>query len=518
MDAVPARFRLAEPLAALSLATDLARGRPPEEAARASLAAMELAAVSGLSLDERSTVYWTTLLRSVGCTATSHEYATLLGGDDIRVRATADRADLTVPTAAIGFVAGLTGAASLPVRIGRGAAIAARAKPVARAAARADCEVAARLAVRFGIGIDVESSLHHIFERWDGKGFPSGLGGERITLGARVAAVAHAAVAAHAEGGPDSARTLVSDWAGRALDPTLCDLFVRNCDGILAAASCDDPLVDVLEVEPEPRFAPASQLDAIAVGFADAADLKAPFLQGHSREVAELAASAGERAGLSPDDVVALRRAGWLHDLGRVTVSTGIWEKPGPLTTLEWETVRLHAYHGERIVARSSSFAPLAPVVGRHHERLDGSGYHRGASAADLDLQSRLLATADVYCALIRDRPHRPAFSEDEAARMLGQQRLDPDCVACVLEAAGQPVPRRRHYPAGLTEREVQVLRLLAEGLSKKQIAARLVLSPSTVHTHVVHVYEKAGVATRAGAALFALEHGLLHRSGPKID
>jgi HD-GYP domain-containing protein (c-di-GMP phosphodiesterase class II) len=509
-------FRLAEPLAALSVATDLARRRPPEEAVRACLAAMELAAALELTTRERSTVYWTTLLRSVGCTATSHEYASLLGGDDVEVRALADRADMAVPGEALAFVAGLTAGAALPRRLGRGAAIAVRARAVAREGARADCEVAARMAERFGLEREVGASLRDAFERWDGKGFPAGGSGEEIALGARVAAVAHAAVAAAADAGRDAAVTLVRRWSGRGLDPEVAGALLRDHERVLDAAACDDAVAALLEVEPLPRHAEPERLDDIALGFADVADLKAPFFHGHSRAVADLAEAAAGRLGLPGGESTALRRAGLLHDLGRVGVSTGIWEKAGPLSPLEWEAVRLHAYHGERILVRSQALAPLAPAVGRHHERLDGSGYHRGSRAAELDLPARLLAAADVYRALTEERPHRPALDEQGAARALSEQALDPDCVAAVLEAAGHSAPRRRRYPAGLTEREVEVLRLLTRGLSKKEIAGELVVSPSTVHTHVVHVYEKAGVSTRAGAAVFALEHGLVQ--GAKID
>jgi HD-GYP domain-containing protein (c-di-GMP phosphodiesterase class II) len=501
---------LSEPLAALSVASDLARGRPPEEAARACLAATALAGALGLSAGEKETVFWTALLRSVGCTATSHEYAVYLGGDDVRVRRRADAADLAAPREAFAFFGSLT-QGPLPVRVARGAALATRAKTVARDGARADCEVAAQMAGRFGLGESVATSLRDVFERWDGKGFPSARHAEEIALAARVAAVAHALVAA------DDPPTTLARWAGRALDPDIAAHALRDLDALRSAAAAGDPVAAVVAAEPSRERADGGRLDDIALAFADAADLKAPFLHGHSRAVAALAEAAGRRLGLGDDVLTDLRRAGLLHDLGRVAVSSGIWEKPGPLTPLEWEAVRLHAYHGERILARSRVLGPLAPLVGSHHERLDGSGYHRGVRGNELDLPSRLLAAADVYDALTTDRPHRPRLADVEAARLLTSMPLDQDAVASVLEAAGRPAPRRRTYPVGLTQREVAVLRLLVRGLSKKQIASALVVSPSTVHTHVVHIYEKAGVSTRAAAVMFALEHGLLEPAA-KID
>jgi DNA-binding NarL/FixJ family response regulator len=164
------------------------------------------------------------------------------------------------------------------------------------------------------------------------------------------------------------------------------------------------------------------------------------------------------------------------------------------------------------MLSRSSALAPLAQLAGMHHERVDGSGYHRGAPAVAQSRAARILATADVYQALIAERPHRQAMSPDAAARVLeAQPGLDRDAVTAVLEAAGQRAGRgRQPWPAGLSDREVEVLRLLSRGRSMREIADVLFISPSTVHTHIAHIYEKVGVSTRASAALFAMENGLL--------
>jgi HD-GYP domain-containing protein (c-di-GMP phosphodiesterase class II) len=238
-----------------------------------------------------------------------------------------------------------------------------------------------------------------------------------------------------------------------------------------------------------------------------------PYLVGHSSGVAELAAAAGRSCGLPDDSVRDLRRAAAVHDVGRVAVSAAVWQKPGPLTTDERERVRLHAYHGERALCRSPFLARLLPVASAHHERLDGSGYHRGSTASALPPAARLLATADVYRAMTEPRPHRPTLSPGQAADALAAEvaagRLDDESVAAVLSAAGQSAPRRER-PAGLTEREMQVLVLLSRGLQTKQVARVLGISTKTADHHVQHAYAKIGVSTRAAAAVFAMEHGLL--------
>jgi HD-GYP domain-containing protein (c-di-GMP phosphodiesterase class II) len=211
--------------------------------------------------------------------------------------------------------------------------------------------------------------------------------------------------------------------------------------------------------------------------------------------------------------VEAIRRAGLLHDLGRVAVHPRIWQKPGPLTADEWEQVRLHPYHTERVLSRSPFLCGLAPAASAHHERLDGSGYHRGAVGAELALPARLLAAADAYHAMTQPRPHRPALAPEQAGAELGADasagRLDAEAVSAVLEAAGQQVPRLER-PAGLTEREAQVVGMLARGLQTKQVAHALGISAKTADHHVQSAYRKIGVSTRAGATLFAMEHGLI--------
>ena len=227
-----------------------------------------------------------------------------------------------------------------------------------------------------------------------------------------------------------------------------------------------------------------------------------------------MAAAAGA-AGLPDDDAVALGRAALVHDVGRVGVPNGVWDRRGPLSAEQWERVRLHPYLTERVLRRCSLLAPNADVAARHHERVDGSGYHRGTSGGQFDQGARLLAAADAYHAMTEDRPHRPALTASDAASQLAADvdagRFGRVEVDAVLAAAGQPrLQAAATNPAGLTDREVEVLCLIARGRLNKQVAATLGISAKTVGHHIEHIYAKAGVATRAGATLFAMERGLL--------
>ena len=226
-----------------------------------------------------------------------------------------------------------------------------------------------------------------------------------------------------------------------------------------------------------------------------------------------LAAATGERLELPEEETCLLRRAGLVHDLGRLGVSNAIWDKLGPLGVGEWERVRLHPYLTERMLQQSDELAPLAAVAVQHRERLDGSGYPKGLSGGAIGRPARILGAVDAYQSMREPRPHRPALSEEEAAAELRVDvragKLDAEAVSAVLAAAGHSVGRRQEWPAGLTTREIDVLRLVARGLSSKQIAAQLVITQKTARNHIEHIYTKIGASSRVAASLFATEHGL---------
>jgi HD-GYP domain-containing protein (c-di-GMP phosphodiesterase class II) len=505
------RLRLAELVGALSLATDLGMGQPLEQALRTCLIALAIGDRMGLGPSDQADVFYVALLRFLGCTADAHDFAALVGGDDIGIRA------------AIAPVLGGTArefASGVMPQIGRGRTPLRRARLVAGMMAggrdrisgglRAHCELAENLASRLGLSQGVRAGLSAAFEQWSGQGLPDGLAGEAIPVSARVVFIARDVEILQRQEGGAPVRSVVRKRTGVAYDPAVGETCLRHLDELLALAEIQSPWDEVLRCEPEPRpWIPEGRLDSVLEVFADFVDLKSPFTPGHSREVARLAAGADDGGATN------LRRAGLLHDLGRVAVPNGIWDKPGPLTDGEWERVRLHPYYTERILSRVTALKDLAMPAGMHHERLDGSGYHRGSSRSELPSAARMLAAADVYQAMTQPRPHRPAKTRAQAAEeleaMAAAGRLDREAVRAVLGAAGHDArPLRTSWPADLSEREVEVLRLICRGGTKREVARALSISPSTVDHHVRHIYEKARVQTRAGATLFALEHDLL--------
>jgi putative nucleotidyltransferase with HDIG domain len=509
------RLRLADLFAALSVSTDLGMGQPPEKAMRSCLLATGLARAMDLPDAQVRDVYLAALLRHLGCTATAALEARIYGGDELASRRAAEPADFGSTRETLALTLGTGRGAGLlwPGVVARAVAGDIR---YGKTIFRSVCDAGSLLAGRLGLGEQVQHSLFQQFERWDGKGAPHGLAKDEITLAARISEVATQAILSHQAGGPDAAVAMVDLRAGGWLDPSVADVFRRCGTGLLREIDVVDPWEAVLVAEPPPvRHVAPMELDRVARTFADMVDLKSTYTLGHSTEVAELSERAARSLGLAEREVEDLRRAALLHDLGRVAVSSGIWEKTAPLTRSEREQIRLHPYHTERILAYSCVLEPLGRIAGLHHERLDGSGYHHGVAAAAIGTSARILAAADTFQSATQDRPHRPARRPEEAADLLTNAgaagRLDPDCVRAVVEAAGQPSrPMRSSWPSALTDREVEVLRLVARGLSNKEIAARLVISRRTAEHHVQHVYTKIGSSTRAGAALFAMDHDLL--------
>lgn len=509
-------IRLGELLAALSLATDLANGFPMEKGLRNCLLAFLIGRELGLAGDELADVYYFGLLRSIGCTSYAYEEA-LVTGDDVNFRNSFAGLDSSQPAdlmrrsfTRLGKGQGL----GRRVRAIRGFVAGGRAFAMGMSAA--NCEAGARLAERMGMGKSVSRALNQVHERWDGKGIPCAVAGENVQVAARIGCFAHDVTVHRVEESRDEVCKMVRRRSGAQHDPRVVGAFLKHSDELLDVIESDSVWDAVLEAEPEPRpWLPESRIDDTARAFADFTDLKSPYTLGHSTGVATLAESAARRLGCADSDVTAVRRAALLHDLGRASVSNGIWDKPDRLNAAEWERVRLHPYYTERVLEKAPALRPLARMSGGHHERLDGSGYHRGDPAALLPLTSRILAAADAYHAMTEMRPHRRPLTPEAAAQELTKEvtagHLDRDAVNGVLSAAGQRTQvARREWPAELTDREVDVIRLAVRGRTNRQMASELFVSEDTIKTHMRHVYEKVGFSSRAGLALFAMENDLV--------
>jgi HD-GYP domain-containing protein (c-di-GMP phosphodiesterase class II) len=515
-DASPAteRIRMAEVIAALSLATDLGIGVPLEHGLHSTLLAMRLADRLKVDAETATQTYYACQLFYVGCTANADVAAELFGGDDALTTYAlpgrfGSQAEMTA-----GFLRAVAPPGTAPiVRAGQLASRLPRVAKVVKHHIAASCEVARMLTDRLGVDPPVGALFRYVAERWDGEGQPGRAKGDEIPLPMRIVHVARDVAFQRMIGGADHAAAVVRRRAGHAFDPDVVAALSDEAAGFLAidAASAWE---ETLASEPRPHtFLAGESIDRAFAAMADFSDLVSPYLVGHSTGVAVLAANAARHCRFDIADIATIRRAALIHDVGRVAVPARIWQQPGPLTPDDWEKVRLHPYQTERILHRSPFLAVLAGVAGAHHERCDGSGYHRGTAAPWLTPQARLLAAADAYRTKIEPRPHRAPLTAEQAAETLTSEvhagRLDAVAVRAVLEAAGQRTARIER-PAGLTPRETDVIGLLARGLQTKQIARALGISVKTADNHIQNAYSKIGVSTRAGAALFAMQHGLV--------
>lgn len=508
-------LRLAEFAISLSLASDLGLGHPLEMVLASCLLSQRLGELVGLSDEELHELYYLALLRHSGCTADA-PVASSYFGDDLAVSpGFLANVDPSKPWTMLGFMwRNLLPDQSPLKRVGALPEV----LPAFMQAVLAHCEVASQFAARLNLDQHLQQNLLHCSEAWNGSGIPGKLKGEGIPRTVRVLLVAEEAIYVHHFIGADVVVPALKQRGGKTLDPHIAQRFIASAEHLIERSQLGSPTIRhvVLSSEPKPyRMMTDEQLEAGAQAFADFADLKSPHLSGHSACVARLSAESAVRFGLTSSEASLIRRAGYIHNVGQVGVSSGILCKPAPLTETEWERVRLHPYLTGRIFSNSQILNEWGAIASSHHERLDGSGYHRSLPAPMLTPAMRILAAADVYQSMIESRAHRAAFTADQAAGELKRFALagllDGDAVNAVLSAAGHRTPEiRRPHVADLTEREIEVLRLVARGLTNRDIAAQLVISQKTVGNHLQNIYMKIGVSTRAAATYFAMQHSLL--------
>jgi len=508
------QVRLAELVGALSLGIDLGFGQPMEHVLRQCLIAVRIAERLGLEDQQRADVYYTALLVNVGCHADAHEQAKWFG-DDLALKAHKyDHEFRSVRGVLAGI--GRLGGGRPPLhrfRVGLEFALGGHRELDDMIAQHA--RIARSLGEQLELRETVLDALGSAYEQWDGKGWPGKVGRHLVPLPARIAAVAEFTEVAHRLGGIAAVRELVRSRSGGQFDPMVAELVDRDAEAIYAGLDGASAWGDVIDAEPALAVTVAGEaFDRALTAIANFVDLKSPYTLGHSVAVAQLARAAGEQLGLDPADASALERAALVHDFGRLGVSNAIWDREGPLGAGQWERVRLYPHITERMLQQAASLTPITRIAVQVQERLDGSGYPHALRGSAIARPARVLAAADSYQALREPRAHRPAWEPATAAAILRREaqagRLDGDAVEAVLAAAGHRVRLRREGPAGLTAREVEVLRLLAQGLSNKEIAERLVISPKTAGTHIEHIYAKIDASSRATASVFAVQHGLL--------
>lgn len=483
---------------------------------------MAMCEEAGFDEDLRRTVYWVALLRYVGCTGHAREISAVFG-DDVAILGQTLVMDAGDP-ADVGrrMVAAATAGHPPDEHPAITQALLAGAHDWAVHNFATGCEVGDMLIQRLDLGPEVREAFGFTYERWNGNGYPTHAKGEQIPLAMRVVHLTHDMEAIGRRSSPTDAIDAARDRRDRTYDPDLADLFIAHGQRWFGQVDRLEPWKAVLELEPEPRRTlEGASLDAALTVAADFIDLKSPYRAGHSRRCARLAADAARTYGATDHEIAALRRAAFLHEFGTTAIPNSILDKRGQLTRAEFDRVQLHPLLTEQMLARSAALAALNPVAAAHHEKADGSGYHKGLRADTTDRIGRLLAAVDVYVGLTTERADRPAFALETAATelrdMASRGLVEPAAADAVLRAAGHqaarrssPRPARPARPGGLSQREIEVLRLAAMGLTTREIADRLFISPKTADHHIQHVYTKIDVSTRGAAALWAMQHELV--------
>lgn len=518
----PPGIRRAEFLMALAYATDLATGHSRDFALRSCVLGLRIADVAGLDNEMRRSIWHQALLRYIGCNADTHLLASAFG-DEIELRrelAITNMGDKTelrevLLRAITRNFQGLP-PAELAEAVQRSVD---EAMQVSVPILSGHCEVAQRIAERLGLSDEIRENLGQLYERWDGGGLPRGLSGEAVKLPVRVVTLAQEAIAVSEVHGHDAMKGIIGQRAGGGYEVALAELFIAHADRMMA--DLDQPVLRaaILALEPEPHaMLSETECDEAFLAIADMIDMRMPFTFGHSRAVAALTEAACKSTGLPAADTRAAKWAAYAHDIGELAVPVSTWMRSTALTEREIDAAHLHPYHGERTLASlgGADGKAVGALVLRHHERLDGTGYHRYAKANDLSPAARILAAAEAFQSAREHRPHRSMMSDAGAATKLRnevkQGKLCGEAVEQVLAAAGQPSRRASgDRMGGLTPRELEVLRLIAAGLTAKDAARLLEISPKTADNHIQSLYTKIGVKTRAGAALYALERGLMH-------
>lgn len=436
------RIPLSEVVASLSKALDLTEGQPLGHSVRACIIGMRLGQEIGLDEERLGALYYALLLKDAGCSSNASRMAALFGSDDRAVKPQMKVVDwdhkmrLAVET---WRNTGLQSSIVSRVRYFLGIA---RQEQMSRDMIAARCERGADIARRLGFPDETVTAIHSLDEHWNGNGYPEGRRGDEIPLFSRILNIAQTAEVFLAKGGSDAALAVLRERRGRWFDPALVDTVVGwRADGSWwNSVTAPDQMAHATLLEPaqHAREVDDAGLDRVAEAFAEIIDAKSPFTYKHSSNVAMYACAIGERLGFDARTMQRTRRAGLLHDIGKVGVSNRVLDKNGPLADDERAAVQSHPMYTWEILGRVSAFASFARQAATHHEKLDGSGYPWKLRGDELDKPSRAMVVADIYEALTADRPYRAGMPVEKALAILEQERgdkLDGDAIDALAEA-----------------------------------------------------------------------------------
>jgi HD-GYP domain-containing protein (c-di-GMP phosphodiesterase class II) len=406
---------------------------------------MTIAGRLGLTEDERSALFYALLLKDAGCSSNASKMSTLFDADDFEAKRGVKTVDWTsLPYAALYAARTVSPDGSLWRKTRRLLNFGIQGQRASRRLIQIRCERGAEITRLMGFPEETAQAIRSLDEHWDGGGHPDGLKGDEIPLLARICGLAQTVEVFHAAHGPAEAEEVARVRRGRWFDPDLVDVLLAEArGGLWESLAQEDLRHEVSRLEPADRVlvATSERLDLVSRAFAGIIDAKSPFTYRHSEGVSEVAVAMGERLGFDADAKRDMMRAGLLHDISKLGVSNRVLDKPDRLTEGEFARLKEHPKLTYDILSRIAPFRGIAETAANHHEKFDGSGYHRGLTADQLYLPSRILAVADVYDALTQKRPYREALPKEQALEILTREsgkRLCPTSVAVLDELAGE--------------------------------------------------------------------------------
>jgi putative nucleotidyltransferase with HDIG domain len=434
--------RVSEIISALSYALDLTEGRPMGHSVRSCMIGMRIAAEIGLSVAEQSDLYYALLLKDAGCSSNASKLFHILSADEIRAKRDVKLTDWTR--------VGWDSLQYALTHVATGAPFLERVRTLIRLAAKQQtescelvkvrCERGASIARRIGFSEAVAQAIHSLDEHWNGGGYPDGLRGEEIPLAARIMNLSQTLEVFLVDRGKERSIEVARKRSGSWFDPNLvrASASLAKRDLLWSGLDQEQAIDQALALEPEERRLLANEetIENICQAFAEIVDAKSPFTYRHSTGVAEAAIGISRQLGLGEEDITFMRRAALLHDVGKLSVSNTILEKPGALNKDEWDVIKLHPYYTFEVLRRIPGFKELSDIAAAHHEKLNGSGYFRHWNADQLSLEMRILTVADIFDALAAKRPYRDAMPLDKVFGIMQKEAphaIDAQCLDALM-------------------------------------------------------------------------------------
>lgn len=515
------RKDLASLLCALSFATGLGFGGHIEHGLGSASLGLRIAEAMALPDEEREAIFYGALLKDVACTACSAGIAAFFPDDTQVLLKDVILIDPASISDMIGWLSGYFRLdARFPTRVAKLLSFLAQCGPLVKETMLSHCEIAELFARQLGLSDSVQQTLRFQWERWDGRGMAYGLKGPVIPRTACILHLAQVLELTYRFGGPEAACRIAQEKRGARFDPNAVDAFLSLAQqsdfwNTFEQEATQEALL-ARHLPGEPEGPQEDETECVCEALADFADLKTRETWNHSRSVAEVAVGIGTCLGLRSDELIRLRRAALVHDIGKVAVPIAILTKGDARTSSEWEAYRLHPYYTQRILERVEALQELAPAAASHHEWVNGHGYYRQISGEQIPLHGRILAVANTYARLIQRQGDRndPAEAMRSMSTQVGSQ-FDQACYEALVSSLtrkgiSSKLALRIQKTGNLTEREIEVLRLLAQGHNTPQIARTLDISKKTVEHHLTHIYGKISVSCRTAAVVYAVQQGLV--------